>query len=275
MSAASTQESDFHTKDHTGLPAPKNGATYMRPAQAKEMQGQIDHINGMLRDPTSQVVDPGAMKKRVAGMQKMLDVQAAPLLNPEQMTIAARQEKALREKIRGVMCSGEEMRKCPPGAVGKYTNGEASTEMKTDIQTWKNTQMMLDPENTDPDLCNAEQFRPRTSTLNMDNAQIPGRSIFPSPNTEQYKTGWDQTFGEPEENPAVLALQKELAELRALIPLATVPVDTLPDEADIETANEELPIGQEMMDCGKVLHSKGQRMHRRTCKKGCTPMEDQ
>lgn len=271
---AELQESDFHTKDHRGLPMPKSG-TYLRPTAVNDLVGEVEHLDKMLSDGGVPSKDANSMRKRVGNIRKKIDVQSAPKLSPEQRDVAKRREIELREDIQSSMCSQEEMRKCPSGAIGKFQRGEASPGQKAKTLEWKNVMLMLDPENHDPDLCNIETFRPKTNTLNMDDAYIPGKSHHVAPGTEASRANWDRTFGggKPDngEGDEIAALRAELAEMRAKIEASSVKKPS----REKKVAKTRKPSSKtETMVCGKVMDGRGQRMHRRACKEGCEPMEE-
>ena len=73
------------------------------------------------------------------------------------------------------MPSGEEMRKCPAGAIAKHTDWEKRN--KGNIAKWKENQLRLNPNSDDPDLANFEKFRPTQSTLNMHNEIVEGQQF--------------------------------------------------------------------------------------------------
>jgi hypothetical protein len=102
----------------------------------------------------------------------------------------------------------------------------------------------------------------------MDNAQISGQAFFIPPNTEQYKKGYDETFGEPQENPELVALRAEMAEMRKVIEAAGK-VSTVVAKQPKSTNGTAAKVA---MACGKEIYLKGQRMHRKTCTDGCEPM---
>jgi hypothetical protein len=91
------------------------------------------------------------------------------------------------------MPSQEEMRKSPPGAIGKHMRWEKQN--KKNLEEWKNLKLRLNHEDTDPDVANFERFRPTSSSsLNMDNAHIPGNQYFLPPQSEQYRDNFDKVF---------------------------------------------------------------------------------
>lgn len=276
MSAAVT-EADFHTKDATGVPMPKTG-TYLRHAQVAELNSEISGMEQMLGNPllAARLEDPAGMQKRVSDVRQMLAVQAPPKLSADQRDAASKQEIELRNTIRDSMCSSEEMRKSPSGAVGKYRKGEASTAMKHRIIAWKNLKLMLNPGDDDPDLCSIEQLRRDVpSTLTMVDAFIPGKKYFIP--TEASKAGYDRVFGsehgeDPGEDPQIVELRAELAEIKAAIASA---IQAPSEEAAVRKSTARKPKKRSTsrvyekieMKCGKRIDSRGVTQHRKFCSK--------
>jgi hypothetical protein len=196
------------TDDPTGIPIP-TGGTYLAERQIKEWKGELQNLEGMLADPKSRLEDRGEVTQRLGRIKKALATESPPDTTPAQRDALAREEQALREEIVPCMPSQEEMRKCPPGAIGKHQAFER--KFKSKIIRWKNIRRILNKGNDDPDISNLEMFRGKQSTLNMDNALIPGKDHFPSPNTQAYREGYDRTFGGAE------AAQDQIAELQKKI----------------------------------------------------------
>ncbi len=173
---------------------------FLKPQQVAELNGEKTSIERSLRgEGGAQLQDRGAAMKRGRAIDKMLTEEQAPELKPEQKDSWSKRGGELREKFTQGMCSGEEMRKAPPGAVGKHTRWEKHN--KSAILEWKNIQRALNPGSDDPDVANIEQFRPHRTAhdLNMDNAQITGTTYSGISPTPQYLEGHDRTFGEKEE----------------------------------------------------------------------------
>ena len=190
--------------------------TYLRHRDVQRLTEERDHLRSMLMDPMKgvRIDDRPEMEKKEKALSRQIDEKVAPDLNPEQRDKIAKLEKELREKISVGMLSFEEMRKCPPGAIGQHMRWER--ENKNDILVWKNCILALNKGNDDPDIANVERLRPRTNTLNMDNALVPGTHYdIPSPQfTENYdKVHWKGKT--PEEYDKVIAgLQEDIAEMK-------------------------------------------------------------
>jgi hypothetical protein len=205
------------TDDPTGISIPKD-STYMTHRQVQEFRDDIKDMEKSLGDPGAQFGDRGTAVKQLKQLKHDLEVGEPPDTTPAQRDALAREAARLTEIVKEGMCSFEEMRKRPPGAVGKHRKHNKT--MPEQIRL-KNILRILHKGDDDPDVSNLEKLRPRTSTLNMDNAFIPGKDYFPSPNTSAYREGYDRTFGPKDQAPAdpgeIAALKQQLARLEKLV----------------------------------------------------------
>lgn len=150
----------------------------LRPAQVESMQDEKVTLTKQLQNPG--IEDKGAVRMQLRNLEKAFVTQAPKAFQGWEVDAAVKEERALREKmIADGMCSHEEMRKNPPGAVDKHMAWEARN--KGNLERWKNIQLRLNAGNTDGSVANFEKHRPRTSTLNMDGAQIGGLMTFLPP----------------------------------------------------------------------------------------------
>ena len=171
----------------------------LRPHQVENHENEIKVLETQLTNPAVQ--DKGEVRKRLLRTRQQLEQQRprAPETPEEEGRMHKRADELLSEIVPS-MCSQEEMRKNPTGSVDKYQNGEASSWMKKKILEWKNLMLRLKP--GEREAANLERHRPKVSTLNLDNAQIPGKAFYIPPNV-----GASITFSE-----------EEIASLRALRP---------------------------------------------------------
>lgn len=187
-------------------PKAKPTPQFLRKRQIDEYQADIGALQKSLSEPKIQ--DKAVVKGKLHRMQKALQEQSAPELTPLMKDKVVARGKELEEKIREGMPSSEEMRKNPPGAVGKHMRWERKN--KAAIMEWKNTQVAMNKGSDDPDLANVERLRPATSSLNMHGAQIPGKEFnIPTP---QYMDNYDRIDFECKElrkENAALKLDKE------------------------------------------------------------------
>jgi len=162
----------------------------LRPNQREEMQSEKKVLENKMKNPY--IHDKGAVNTQLRKLSNQLETQVPKPYNPNEVDSMVKKEKDLREKILNGMPSQEEMRKSPPGAVGKHMAWEKRNKGK--LLAWKETRLRLEPESTDPDIANFERYRPVTNSLNMDNAHIPGKQYYLP--TEAYKQGYDNVeFG--------------------------------------------------------------------------------
>lgn len=257
------------TEDPTGIDIPKS-SLYLSQHQVEDYKDDINAIETSLRDPRARLDDRPAVVRQLHNIKRDLETQEPPDTTGEQRDAVAREEGELRSKISGSLLSAEEMRKCPPGAIGHEL---ALKALKPDILRWKNLRRIQNKGNADPDISNVELLRPRTNRLNMDNALIPGKNYHLSPNTQQYKDHYDRTFKQgdhaedAEPSPSdVKALLAKIAKLEGALG---------PQDAD----TKEQQTGETMQftataKCGKTFKGgadfrvkNGKRAHERACKK--------
>jgi len=247
-------EAPVVTDDPTGIPIPKNG-TYISHREVQEWTAEIETMEGTLADPKARLEDRGELIQQLRRAKHALETESPPDTTPAQRDAVAREEKELRAKISGQMCSSEEMRKAPAGAIGKHFK---EREMIPAHLRWKNLRRILYKGDPNPDISNIELLRPKTSTINMDNAVIPGKQFFIPPDTQQYKDNYDQTFGNGEADVAeVAALREQIERLEKLV--AAKPTATAP--------KPKRPRKMTPAPCGKVCGSPaGAAAHARVCK---------
>jgi hypothetical protein len=159
--------------------------TLLRPHQREEMLTEKNILENKLKNPYIQ--DKGVVGTQLRKLNKQLENQTPVSFKDTEIDSKVKREKELREKLLVGMPSQEEMRKAPPGAIGKHMAWEKRN--KKNLQEWKETRLRLEPDSMDPDIANFERFRPTRSSLNMDNAQIPGKQYYLP--TEAYKQNYD------------------------------------------------------------------------------------
>jgi len=153
-------------------------APLLRPRQVEEARAEIKTAEEKLKSP--HIEDKGEVVRQLQRMRKSFEQQVPrPPASPDEEGAMVRRARALLAEIIPAMCSQEEMRKAPPGAVDKFMAGENSPAMKSKILEWKNLQLRLKP--GEREAANIERHRPVMSTLNMDNAHVPGKLIFLPP----------------------------------------------------------------------------------------------
>jgi hypothetical protein len=145
----------------------------LRPDQVKNAQDEIKSLEAKLVNPL--IEDKGMVRKQLTQAKKLTEAQTprSPETAEEEGRMVSRSRQLLDEILQG-MPSQEEMRKAPPGAVDKHMKWEKRNKPK--ILEWKNLQLRLKP--GEREAASLEQHRPTGSSLNMDNAFIPGKNFF-------------------------------------------------------------------------------------------------
>lgn len=178
----------------------------LRPAQVEDMRDEVKMAEAKLSNPA--ILDKGEARKQLIRTRASLEAQTPkpPVSGEEEGRMVERSKQLLDQIVTG-MCSQEEMRKAPPGAVDKHMGWEKRN--KPAIMEWKNLQLRLRP--GEREAANLERHRPTTSSLNMDNAYIQGKAIYIPANV-----GSTVTFSD-EEMAQLKALKPGLAETVALM----------------------------------------------------------
>jgi len=169
----------------------------LRPQQRDEMEQDKKALTHALNNPD--IKDKGQVVRQLRKLNTQLETQTPRAYASHEIDGAVKLEKELREKILNGMPSQEEMRKSPPGAVGKHMEWEKRN--KKDLLKWKEIQLRLNHDSNDPDVANFERHRPKSSSLNMDNAYIPGKQYFMPSASPQYAENYDRIFrnGDPDQ----------------------------------------------------------------------------
>jgi hypothetical protein len=163
--------------------APEAGVPYLRPGQIDRMESDRIDAVGKLDDPSIQ--DKAAVHKQLRRLDLQLASQRPATITGKDKDQYVALEQELRKEMTVGMPSHEELRKNPPGAVAKLARwqkakcGQFNLTNKSAMLLWKNVRLSLNPGETD--IANFEQYRPRRSTLSMDNAQIQGQQFFLPP----------------------------------------------------------------------------------------------
>ena len=171
----------------------------LRPDQVDSAKDEIKNLEAKLQN--KHIEDKGEVQKQLRRTRKDFETQVPrPPENREEEDRMVKRSKHLLSEILPGMCSQEEMRKNPPGAVDKHMAWEKKNKPK--ILEWKHIMLRLTAGSGQRDVANFERHRPVTSTLSMDNAQIPGKQIFlPDPDA-----GRGVTFSE-----AQIAMLRQLS----------------------------------------------------------------
>jgi len=148
--------------------------TTLRPHQVSQFEDTKNSLNAKLSNKNVQ--DKGAVRAQLSRLEREFEAQNPVEFTGEAKDKAVKECDDLLEKIVVGMPSQEEMRKSPPGAIGKHRDWEKRN--KESILDWKELRLRLNVGSDDPDIANLEMHRPTRSSLSMDNAYIPGNNIF-------------------------------------------------------------------------------------------------
>ncbi len=174
-----------------------------RPWEADEITSNKKTLRRALESP--HIEDKSAVRDAIKRLDGMEREHGVPDLTPEERDKAARRVKELEEQIKEGMLSHEEMRRNPPGAVDQNVWWERRNKKK--IPLWRDLNAALHkgiPADQAQTLFSPERLRPRTSHLNMQNAQIPPDRAFSFP-SDKFRENYDGIFkAKQPEAPSVL-----------------------------------------------------------------------
>lgn len=141
----------------------------LRPAQTRDLTDEKARLTKFLKRDD---VDKKDARKNLRQVDAMLQDQSATQLAGQDLDSAVKRIATLEAEIKKGMLSSEEMRKCPPGAVGRHMDHEKRN--KDNVKEWKRLQIATNADDTNPDLANIERLRPQKSSMNMHNALVSG-----------------------------------------------------------------------------------------------------
>jgi len=255
---------------HLADPAAKAPRTerYLTKTQRDEIHQDIRSADAFLNSNQSHLRPqvPNDVRRQIINLNRMLQKGSPPELARGDLDNAVKRRDQLQERISGALLSSEEMRKNPPGAVGKFQRQEGSSRCKADILEWKNLQEIIHRDSDDPDKCNVELLRRfRTpSDLNMQDAQIEGK-MFSIP-SQKYMANYEQTFGpsavhderlvEDESGDDHRTIEELREELRRTIEEAGAKLRAFVSEEKVKAHNPEPKPGPEWTDEMRAAASK-------------------
>lgn len=225
---------------------------YLRPRQQQELREESKGLGEGLKGPNPHGMDRGDMARRKRAIDQMLEQQAPPDLSPSQRDDFSKEEKRLREQWTLGMLSGEVMRKNPPGAVDH--NLAWSRKNAKRISRWKNIQRALHKGDDSPNIANIERFRPHSSPQDpsMHDVQIDGKTFIGLNPSEEFKEGFDRTFGAP-------GTESEI--------VARVPGMVVVEPQKSHKRKSSKPVPKGPMLCGEIKALRCHKMHEKHCKK--------
>ena len=189
---------------------------YARPNQIEEMKAERDVLRKTIQ--THQFEDTSRMDRQLAKIESEMEAKTPPDLTGPQLDLVVRREAKLRkEMVDFGMPSHEEMRKNPPGVVGRNMRWEAFIKASSPeyqrgrMHQWKQDRRVLHKGDEDPDQSNFDVYRPTASYGNLENAQIPGQKFFGTKPSPEYRANYDETFGKEQTEDE---LRQELSDMR-------------------------------------------------------------
>ena len=141
----------------------------LRPQQVLDLKDEKKRLETFIKRDD---VDRKDARINLRKVNEMIVEQSAKQLTGQDLDSATKRIDTLEAEIKKGMLSDEEMRKSPPGAVGKHMAHEKA--QKGNIQEWKKLQCAVHAGDTNPDLANIERLRPKKSSMNMHNALVSG-----------------------------------------------------------------------------------------------------
>ena len=182
-----------------------NDRSLLAPRQVEDYKGEIASLEEQLKSP--HIEDKAEVRTKLIRMRRSFEQQVphAPENAVVEDQLVKRGRQLLSEIVQG-MPSQEEMRKAPPGAVDKHRAWEARNKAR--IVEWKNIQRRLFAGSGDNERANLERYRPKDSTLSMDNAYIPGKQYHLPPEG----AGMPVTFSD-EQLSVLRGIDPEIAEM--------------------------------------------------------------
>lgn len=147
-----------------------------------QVQELIAEKQSLERDAVNpNIRDPGVVQSQLRRVTKELAGKTPVPAQGKELDYLTKREAELREAFVEGMPTQEEMRRAPPGAVGKHMAWEKRNKPK--IREWQNIKLRLAAGTEsfrDPDLTSVELHRPHglSQSMNMDGAQIQGKSFF-------------------------------------------------------------------------------------------------
>ena len=174
---------------------------YLRQHQIDEIENEKRVIENTLNQNSRAVQDRGNLQQHLRRIDIQIDKQAPPESTGEDRDRMVKECKEIEARLVPGMPSDEEMRRNPPGVVGRHMRHEKRAKSRDhfkegDLARWKDNMLTLNRGDDDPDIANFERLRPIHNHGSMQGAQIPGTQYFGTMPSQSYMDGFDQTFGE-------------------------------------------------------------------------------
>lgn len=225
---------------------------YLRPNQIEELENERRVLKNTLK--SREVQERGNLESQVRRLEHQIEAQSPPDTTPAERDALAREAREIEAHLLDGIPSAEEMRKNPPGTVGRHIRWEKKAKARSErwadgpLRRWKEIQLTLNKGDFDPDVANFERLRPvRNPLTSMEGAQIPGQTyvgLYPS---EGYIRGWERVFGGKPGGQVEIPVETSLD--------SEIPVEAAPKKSmHIETK------------CGRKMDKRGVPRHEKFCK---------
>ncbi len=242
--------------------------TYLRQHQVDEIENERRVIERTLQEK-SRIEDRGNLEATIERIDVQLAEQAAPETTGEERDRMVRECGEIEGRLIPGMPSDEEMRRNPPGVVGRHKRHEKRSKSREffeegDISRWKNNMLCLHRGDDDPDIANFERMRPLHNHGSMLGAQIPGTQYHGTNPSQAYLDGHDRTFGNGNGMAPAPDVDGEY-----------VPDPPTPRKRKVATrrkstakrtrAPNKKPPKMDTLACGKVMGKAGRHFHVKKC----------
>jgi hypothetical protein len=223
---------------------------YLRQNQIEEIENEKRVLERTLQ--SRDVQERGNLVNHLKRIDTQIEKQSPPDLTGEDRDKLTRECKEIEGRLQPLMPSDEEMRRNPPGVVGRHMRYEKAAKSKKhfdegDLFHWKDNQLALNKGDHDPDVANFERMRPMHNHGSMQGAQIPGQQFFGTNPSEAFKEGHDRTFGEE------VTIEDET-------PLVRAKATRKKSGTKKRASAEKTP-----MACGKLMGPSGRHFHVKAC----------
>lgn len=242
---------------------------YLRQHQIDEIENEKRVIENTLDQNSRAVQDRGNLQSHLRRIDTQLNTQAPPECSGEDRDRMVKENREIEARLVPGMPSDEEMRRNPPGVVGRHMRHEKRAKSKDhfkegDLARWKNNQLTLNKGDEDPDIANFERLRPIHNMGSMQGAQIPGTQYFGTHPSPAYLDGYDETFGKEDHqlSSAEPELEDESPELEDESPEPRMKVVRRTKKKSSKAKRKTI---KKMTACGREMAVQGMHFHVKHC----------
>jgi len=239
---------------------------YLRQHQINEIENEKRVIENTLTQQSRAVQDRANLQSHLRRIDTQIETQAPPEVSGADRDRMVKENAAIEARLVPGMPSDEEMRRNPPGVVGRHMRHEKRTKCtdyfdEGDLARWKDNQLTLHRGDDDPDIANFERMRPLHNMGGMQGAQIPGQQYFGTMPTQAYLDGYDETFGRSTDDPENSDPEDTVIEL----PPRETRKKVVRRQATRKKAKTRKPAVRTALACGKLMGPSGRHFHVAKC----------